>query len=96
MTDSCLPSLAKFANNSRARARRFSLELNSWSVLHLDSSVEDKSVAAPNKLPNVLFALAPVRAGMEVLGLEHNLGSWIVTNAGVVRCDDVTRVQKRV
>ena len=29
MTDSCLPSLPKFANNSRARARRFSLELNS-------------------------------------------------------------------
>src|SRR5712672_4302111 len=32
LTDSCLPSLPKFANNSRARARRFSLELNNWST----------------------------------------------------------------
>ena len=32
MTGCGFPSLPKFANNSRARASRFSLELNSWST----------------------------------------------------------------
>ena len=32
ITDSCFPSLPKFANKSSARASRFSLELNSWST----------------------------------------------------------------
>ena len=32
MTCCCFPSVPKFANKSRARASRFSLELNSWST----------------------------------------------------------------
>jgi hypothetical protein len=52
ITGSCFPSLPKFANNRRACASRFSLELNSWSIRSSSTRTVRAKICAVNSSEN--------------------------------------------
>jgi hypothetical protein len=55
ITCSCFPFLPNFANKSKARASRFSLELNSWSTKSSSSRIVRAKRCAVNSLGEIRF-----------------------------------------